>query len=164
MHIINTGGTFNKKYDPLKGTLVIEKNNGIIKKILELYPYHSYSLEGIVFKDSLELIDEDRALILQYIQDCDDEHIIIIHGTDTMDQTANYIAPYIKDKVIMITGAMIPFSIDPLEAVSNIALCLGFFKNNPQKGTYICMSGLIEPFDNIYKNKVKGVFEQKTVL
>ncbi|MDD5052442.1 MAG: asparaginase domain-containing protein [Sulfuricurvum sp.] len=157
MLIINTGGTFNKRYDPIRGELFVPKDNEAIEKILQSL-VSRVSLEGIIYKDSLEMDNHDRACLAQTIAQSEEVLIIIIHGTDTMDLSAEYVASLALDKVIIFTGGMIPFSIDPIEATANLALAIGY-AHNAKNGVYIGMQGIIGSYDQVKKNKIAGKFE-----
>jgi L-asparaginase len=157
--ILNTGGTFNKLYDQIKGSLVVSKNNDAIKTILNHSKIDDISIDGILYKDSLDINDNDREVLVTYIKRLNYQKIIIVHGTDTMDITAEYIFNKIKDKTIILTGAMIPFSIDPIEATSNLSLAIGNIKLNNKNNIYIAMHGKVKKYNKIKKNRVLGVFQ-----
>ncbi len=55
-----------------------------------------FDVLNIISKDSLEMNDDDRELIVKTIKNCKNQNIIIVHGTDTMDLTAKYLDE--KDK------------------------------------------------------------------
>ena len=63
------------------------------------------------------------------------------------------------EKSILFTGAMVPFSIDPIEATANLASAIGFIHGVDRYGVYISMNGRIESYNNIKKNRTKGFFE-----
>jgi len=63
----------------------------------------------LMMKDSLEMTDEDRKIILGNCKKIAEDKILITHGTDTMVETAKVLANSIKDKTIVLTGAMIPY-------------------------------------------------------
>jgi len=157
--IINTGGTFNKQYNQLNGSLVIKKSNDLVKSILQKSKIENIEVEGIIYKDSLELTDDDRTLLAQYIQKVKYKKIVIIHGTDTMDQTAQFLNDTITDKQIVLTGAMVPYSITKVEAVSNMMMGYGYLLSNTQNGIFISMHGMVENYKKIKKNRVLGLFE-----
>ncbi len=157
--IINTGGTFNKRYNPLKGELEVPKDGVAVEAILR-YCYNTpYELINIVHKDSLEMNEADRELIAKTIQQSSHTKVLIIHGTDTMDVTATFLALHVKEKVITLTGAMVPFSIDGIEATANFMMALGHLSNNDTAGVYIAMHGMVATHSKIYKNRQKGIFE-----
>ena len=156
--ILNSGGTFNKFYDPITGKLDVVQNNRYIKKIFNRSKIDNIDINGILYKDSLDINNDDRKKIVDFIATKKYKKIIIIHGTDTMDKTAEYLAKYFLDKTIILTGAMVPFSIDEIEATSNLMLALGYIKATSQNGVFIAMHGLVESFKKIKKDRSKGIF------
>lgn len=157
--VINTGGTFNKQYNELNGNLIIKKNNNVVKKILSKSKIENIEIKGIIYKDSLDITNEDRKLLVKYINQSKYEKVMIIHGTDTMDQTALYIDKHIKDKQIVLTGAMVPYSINKIEAVANMMMGYGYLLSNEKNGVMISMHGMVKKYKKIKKNRELGVFE-----
>lgn len=161
--IINTGGTFNKIYNEVKGTLTVPKNNHAIKDMLKRFLKKNndkIEVKGIIFKDSLDFTNKDRELILNTIKNSSIKKIIIIHGTDTIDLSANFLQiQNLKGKQIVFTGAMKPYSIDPVEATANFASAYGYINALHSDGIYISMNGHIEKPYNIHKDKKHGIFE-----
>lgn len=157
MRIINTGGTFNKRYDPIKGELYVPQDNAALEAIINSLVI-DISFQGIIHKDSLEMDDNDRALLGQTIAQSDEQIIIVIHGTDSMDVSARYIASLVLDKVVVFTGSMIPFSIDPIEATANLSMAIGYARN-ADRGVHIVMQGVMGSFKQVKKNKSAGKFE-----
>lgn len=157
MLIINTGGTFNKRYDPIKGELFVSQDNSAIEAILTSLVI-DISLQGILYKDSLEMDDHDRSVLGKTITESEAKTIIVVHGTDTMDLSARYVANLALEKVIVFTGAMIPFSIDPLEATANLSMAIGY-ANNSSAGVHIVMQGIMGQYEQVKKNKSAGKFE-----
>jgi L-asparaginase len=158
--ILNTGGTFNKIYNPVKGKLEVSQNGEAIKEVLKYQNNLKYRLKNIIHKDSLDMNDEDRQNIMKHIEETQHSRVIVIHGTDTMDITAKFLSKYIKDKMVILTGAMVPFSIQQTGAATNFALAVGFSLNSFQKGVFISMQGMVEPFDKVYKNRKAGLFQR----
>jgi L-asparaginase len=159
--IINTGGTFNKIYNEIKGTLNIPQNNKTIKQIFKKSKINNVKIVGLLYKDSLNLTQEDRSVLVNYIKKSNYSKIIIIHGTDTIDKTALFLEKHIKNKTIILTGAMKPFEIEPIEATSNLFCAWGFLTNCNKKNIYISMHGLIKKHHKIQKNKQLGIFYKK---
>lgn len=158
MLILNSGGTFNKRYNPLNGELEVPYDNIAIEKIM-LNVNGAYNLAGVVYKDSLEMDSNDRKMLANIIFESTDDKFIIIHGTDTMHVTAEFLSEIFEDRKIVLTGAMKPLEIDNIEASFNLGMAIGFMHSEVQNGVYICMSGLIEPWNQIVKNKSIGKFE-----
>ena len=109
--------------------------------------------------DSLEMTDTDREIIISHCKQCDEEKIIITHGTDTMDITALQLGAAKLDKTIVLTGAMIPYKFGSSDGLFNLGSALAFVQTLP-KGVYVVMNGKYFNFDNVRKNKSTGIFEE----
>jgi L-asparaginase len=157
MRILNTGGTFNKRYDSIKGELFVPNDNLAVEQIVKSLVIPA-PLQGVLYKDSLEMDNHDRSVLAHTIASLDEKIIIVVHGTDTMDLSAEYVARLGLDKVIVFTGAMIPFSIDSLEATANLSMAIGYAQN-AESGVYIVMQGIMGQYNQVKKNKVAGKFE-----
>ncbi len=155
--IIDTGGTFNKIYNHIEGILEVDSST---KALLEISQKWQRELEilSIIGKDSLEFTSGDRVLLLGTINLSEHEDIIVIHGTDTMDTTAAYLADAEMEKRVLLTGAMVPYSIDPVEAVANFASAYGYMQSLQEYGIYIAMNGIIAPYNKIIKDRNAGRF------
>jgi len=158
MLILNSGGTFNKRYNPISGELEVPFDNYAIEKILDSF-HEDYNLAGVVYKDSLEMDLSDRKMLASIIMESNEETFIIVHGTDSMQLSAEFLDEIFDDRKIVLVGAMNPFEIDKIEASLNLGIAIGFSKVNTQKGVYICMNGYIEVWNKLEKNKQKGQFE-----
>ncbi|MEA3553054.1 MAG: asparaginase domain-containing protein [Campylobacterota bacterium] len=157
--ILNTGGTFSKVYNELTGELIVPKNNDAVNTIIKYSKLSKVLVDGLIYKDSLKMNNNDRDKLVEYINNSDFEKIIIIHGTDTISITASYLNRKIKNKRIILTGSMIPFSINPIEATANLMMAYGFINNCKKNNIYICMHGLIKKHTKINKNRELGVFQ-----
>ena len=105
--------------------------------------------------------DADREFIVKTIKNIKNENIIIVHGTDTMDLTAKYLDEKIKDKTIILTGAMLPISINKIEATLNFSQAIGFLNANIENGIYISMHGSVKNYKKLIKNREIGKFLEK---
>ena len=104
--ILTTGGTFDKVYFDANSEYSI--GDPCITSILDEGNVNSdYRIQSILKKDSLDITSKERHIIKNSVQECEEERIIIIHGTDTMVETAKSLED-IKDKTIVLTGAMQP--------------------------------------------------------
>ena len=158
MLILNSGGTFNKRYNPLSGELEIPYDNEVIDRVLQSADFE-YDLAGVVYKDSLEMDMNDRKMLANIIMESKDDTFIIVHGTDTINVTAEFLSEIFEDRKIILTGAMNPFEIDNVEASLNLGIAIGFAKAKPENAVYITMNGFIESCDNLVKNRTLGKFE-----
>jgi L-asparaginase len=159
--IINTGGTFNKIYNPINGQLEIQNNDEVIENLLKsIGSNHEFKIIGTIYKDSLEMNDDDREKISETLLTTEEKKVIIIHGTDTIHETAQFLSERIFGKTIVLVGAMKPISINPIDGTLNLGVALGFLQHDPFDRIYISMSGLILPFEKITKNREFGVFQE----
>jgi L-asparaginase len=160
--IINTGGTFNKIYNSIKGELEVPSDDIGVTSILKYFYNLDYEIKNIIHKDSLEITNSDREEIVELIANSSKDKILIIHGTDTMDKTATYIQENIEDKTVILTGAMVPVSIDSVEASSNLSMAIGYLLGCTKQGVYIAMHGLVDTHQKVYKDREVGVFKLST--
>ena len=159
--VINTGGTFNKRYNPLSGELEVPKDSLALDEIISYCYNIDFDVLNIISKDSLEMNDDDRELIVKTIKNCKNQNIIIVHGTDTIDLTAKYLDERIKNRNIVLTGAMLPISINKVEATLNFSQAIGFFNSNCENGIYISMHGSVKNYKKLVKNRELGKFLEK---
>lgn len=162
--IINTGGTLNKRYDPLTGHLRVPSDEQALVPLLEsAAPNLALHIQGLIHKDSLEMTDEDRQLIAATIHALPDSlqsaPVIIVHGTDTLHQTALALDAANLNRPVILTGAMRPAELDPRESALHLGLALGFIAAGPLPGIYIAMHGRVLPFAQLIKNQRLGVFQ-----
>ena len=111
-----------------------------------------------VYKNSLDFTQEDRETILKEIQNSTSDKIIIIHGTDTVDLTAKFIDGKVADKKIVFTGAMVPMSIDEVEATMNFSQAIGFLNAPIENGIYLSMHGSVIEHSKLVKDRSVGQF------
>lgn len=115
-------------------------------------------LQTLMMIDSLDMTDKDRALILENCENTPETKIVITHGTDTMIETAEVLASGIKDKTIVLTGAMVPYTFGSSDGLFNLGTAIAFVQTLPP-GVYIAMNGKYFNWDNVRKNKEIGEFE-----
>jgi len=155
--IITVGGTIDKIYFDAKSEYEVGPPN--IEKVLgELNLSIDYSIVSLLRKDSLDMTDSDRSLIYESVSKDSSDRILITHGTDTMVETAKYLAD-IKDKTIVLTGAHEPALFKTSDAIFNIGFALGALQVL-EKGSYIAMNGMVFQADKVWKNVEKNRFEQ----
>jgi L-asparaginase len=117
-----------------------------------------YETEVLTLKDSLEMTDADRSNILAACERATEERIIIIHGTDTMSETAKILGTARLSKTIVITGAMIPYQVNRSDAMFNLGFALGVVQVL-SAGIYVAMNAQVFPWDKVRKNRERGTFE-----
>ena len=158
MHIrfITMGGTIDKIYfdalseyaigdSPLQGILA----EGMVDFEFDIVP--------LLKKDSLEMTDEDRALLRAYIEDDDGSLYVVTHGTDTMPVTAEALLG-IDGKTIVLTGALSPARFRTTDAVFNVGMAVAAVQV-AKPGVYIAMSGQVFEAGTVRKNRAENRFE-----
>ena len=157
LRIIATGGTFDKHYNELNGTLAFTESHlpAAIKRARITTPCE---LEVVSLLDSLDMVDADRQRVLAACQAASEKAIVIVHGTDTMKETAAVLGPAELGKTIVLTGAMIPYEIANSDALFNLGFACAAAQTLPP-GVYVAMNGQIFAWDNVQKNRTAGVFQ-----
>jgi len=115
-------------------------------------------VQTVILKDSLDILDADREAITAACQASREERILITHGTDTIVQTARCLAQTVPGRTIVLTGAMVPFSVNNSDALFNFGFALGVLQVLPA-GVYVAMNGRVFPWGEVRKNRDAGWFE-----
>ncbi|MGB3005839.1 MAG: asparaginase domain-containing protein [Chitinophagaceae bacterium] len=158
IRIFITGGTFDKEYNELNGQLFFKDTH--MHDLLELGRNKvEVEIRTLMMVDSLEMTNEDRELIVHQCNHSEEDRIVITHGTDTMSDTAQFLAQKVKNKTIVLTGAMIPIKFGSSDGLFNLGSALAFAQTL-SPGVYIAMNGRYFTADNVRKNKQTGMFEE----
>lgn len=158
IRIFITGGTFDKEYNELNGQLYFKDTH--LHDLLEMGRSQvPVEIRTLMMIDSLEMTDDDRELIVHQCNNADESQIVITHGTDTMSDTAKVLAEKVKNKTIVLTGAMIPIKFGSSDGLFNLGSALAFVQTLPA-GVYVAMNGRYFTWDNVRKNKQTGIFEE----
>ena len=156
--IFATGGTFDKEYNEINGELFFKKTH--LAELLDLGRSQlNVKIETLMMVDSLEMTEDSKKYIIEKCKEEKTDRIIITHGTDTMVETAALLAKSIKDKTIILTGAMIPIKFGSSDGLFNLGSALSFIQVI-DSGIYITMNGRYFQWDNVKKNKKLGIFER----
>lgn len=157
IQFITTGGTIDKIYfDALSQFEVGESQ---VKHILtEGLVAFDYDVVALLQKDSLEMNDEDRQLLRDYIENSDASHFVVTHGTDTMPETAKALDG-IDGKTIVLTGALTPARFKTTDAIFNVGMAVAAVQA-AAPGVYIAMSGQLFEAGHVRKNRAENRFEE----
>ena len=160
IRIFVTGGTFDKEYNELAGSLAFNETH--LSEMLRLGRCRlDVSVTTLMMIDSLDMTDADRALIVERCRQAAEPRVLITHGTDTMVETARALAAAFPDaagRTIVLTGAMIPYAFGSSDGLFNLGSALSFVQVLPP-GVYVAMNGRYFPWDRVRKNRETGVFE-----
>ena len=155
--ILATGGTIDKFYS-VAGTLDIGKPaaHDVLSRVLTDI---RFDIRALIGKDSLDMTDEDRAELVA-LDAVEHDQVLITHGTDTMSESARYIAEHAElgSKVVVLTGAMQPAVMAHSDAGFNLGAAISAL-NLLEPGVYISMSGRIFPAHTVRKDRARGIFE-----
>jgi L-asparaginase len=155
--IFTTGGSIDKGYSTKESEFIVGEPT-IEQILIESNVTLDYEIESLIKKDSLEINDDDRRAIYERIKADPNRYIVITHGTDTMIQTAQALSQ-IKDKVIVLTGAMQPAAFKVSDAAFNIGGAFLSVQTLPE-GVYIAMNGRIFNPQESIKNLELECFEE----
>jgi L-asparaginase len=158
IRIFATGGTFDKEYDMINGRLYFNQTN-IDEMLQKGRCTMPYTIETLMMIDSLEMTDSDRAKILSHCKSTVEDKILITHGTDTITDTAAFLAKENLNKTIVFTGALIPYSLGSSDGMFNLGSAFAFVQTLPV-GVYIVMNGKYFLWDEVQKNRASGYFEK----
>jgi len=158
---ITTGGTIEKTYNEQDGSL--KNYSSILTKILDSLRLPDLQIQqrNIIFKDSLDMTDEDRDLVLRLtkLEMKNADAVIILHGTDTLELTGELLYQEIPEPScpIIFTGAMRPYEFRDSDAMQNVTeSLLAAHLINP--GIYVVMHNRLLRFPGVYKDKDKRTF------
>jgi L-asparaginase len=159
IRVFITGGTFDKTYDEISGKLLFEDTH--IHEMLQLGRCRlDLAVRTLMMVDSLDMTDADRRLILENCRSAAEERILLTHGTDTMTDTARVLGEAGLPKVIVLTGAMVPYAFGSSDGLFNLGSALSFVQALPH-GVFVAMNGRCLPWDDVVKNRELGIFENR---
>ncbi len=156
IYVVTTGGTIEKAYSEQTGS--VANLNSKIERYLQLLrlPDSEVNVVPLLNKDSLEMTDVDRALMLATVRGLLNENarIIIAHGTDTMVQTGLFLKQSLPDiKVpIVLTGAMAPLGFEGSDGLQNLTESL-FAVRLLSPGIFVVMHNQVFPVDRVKKDQ-----------
>ena len=155
--IIVTGGTFDKHYDAIKGELTFKDTHlpAILEQARVKVPVE---IEINQLIDSLHMTDEHRSRVLAACRAAPESSLVVVHGTDTMAETAALVGRAELAKTVVFTGAMIPYSVQGSDALFNLGFALALARTLPP-GAYVAMNARVFRWDDVRKDKASGVFE-----
>ena len=157
LRIIASGGTFDKHYDAISGQLGFGASHlpaALLRSRITL----SHALEVLPLLDSLEMQESDRQRLLASCRQAPEAAIVIIHGTDTMRESAAVLGMAALDKTVILSGAMIPYEVAGSDALFNLGFAIGVAQTLPA-GVYVAMNGRVFAWDKVGKNRSAGIFE-----
>ncbi len=157
IRFITTGGTIDKIY--FDAMSQFEVGDSQVRHILqEGLVQFDYDVVPLFQKDSLEMTDSDRSKLRDYIAADDATLYVITHGTDTMTETAQYLAG-LDNRTIVLTGALSPARFRSSDAMFNVGMAVAAVQV-ARPGVYIAMSGQVFSAGETRKNRDENRFER----
>lgn len=160
VQVFVTGGTFDKEYNFITGELYFKDSH--LKEMFERGRCKvNLDIKTLMMIDSLEMAEADWQIVEHNCRRTKSNQILITHGTDTIVNTARYLAnANIEGKTIVLTGAMIPYAFgSSSDGFFNLGTALTMVQLLPA-GVYIAMNGRSFNWDNVRKNRETGFFEE----
>lgn len=153
--VVSTGGTIDKVYFDARSNY--EVGESVVGDLLRQAKVRlPFELLPVLRKDSLDITDEERAMIRDRIAARPERRVIVTHGTDTMVETARVLAG-LPDRTIVLTGSLSPARFAQTDAVFNVGMAFAAVQTLPP-GVYIVMNGQVFAGDRVTKDKEHNVF------
>lgn len=159
VRVLVAGGTIDKVYDAAEGRLGFARTQVLEMLRQSRVPLPDECVQTVLLKDSLDMVEADREAISAACLAAPEKRLLITHGTDTMVQTAQHLAQRVAAHTVVLTGAMVPFSVSHSDALFNFGFALAAVRLLPQ-GIYVAMNGAIFPWNAVRKNRAAGWFEK----
>ena len=157
--ILITGGTLDKVHDTVTENLIfLQDGHSQMGDLLRIGRCHFARTQDVLQKDSLDMDDKDRQAVLNAILTAEENHIVITHGTGTMEQTVQYLDGKTGNKTIVLTGAMRPFSLGKSDAAFNVGGAVIAAQTLPA-GIYAVMNGRVFAAKDVHKDTKAGRFD-----
>lgn len=162
--ILTTGGTISKTYDERQGLLANVRS--VLDDILahlrlpDLFVRHV----NVVNKDSLDLTDEDRQVIVAAIRDAlpSSDALVVLHGTDTLAKTGEQVHRELSGDLripVVFTGAMRPYEFRDSDALQNVTEAL-LAARLVDPGVWLAMHNRVLPFPGVFKDRQTLTFRR----
>ncbi|NNF58444.1 MAG: asparaginase [Rhodothermaceae bacterium] len=160
VQIFTTGGTIDKIYFDAKSDYQIGDPQ-IVEILRTAGVSFSYECETLMHKDSLDLTDEDRALIARRVVEAEADRVILTHGTDSMVHTAKTVLEALGPhpiKTVVLVGSLAPARFRTTDAEFNIGFAAAAVQAL-SPGVYITMNGGVFRPHEARKNRELNRFE-----
>ena len=160
LHILTTGGTIDKVYFDAQSAF--EVGQPLVADILETAGVSlHYHVEVLMQKDSLDLTEADRALIIERVRASPARRILVTHGTDTMADTARAVEHALgeaSERTVVFVGSLAPARFKSSDAEFNVGFACAAVQALPP-GVYIAMNGRAFGASQVRKNRKQNRFE-----
>ncbi|XP_022095674.1 uncharacterized protein LOC110981935 isoform X2 [Acanthaster planci] len=159
--VLQTGGTIDKDYPRRVGGYAFEiGESAVIGMMQRIQPDLQFTFKTVCQKDSQDMVDGDREFLWKACLEAPQTKILITHGTDTMIDTAAYLARKEPppQKMIVLTGAFLPATFKLSDAEFNVGVSLGALQCLTETNVYVSMSGRVHRWDRVTRDSDSGKF------
>ncbi|MAD34675.1 MAG: asparaginase [Planctomycetes bacterium] len=157
---VQTGGTIDKDYPRSRGGYAFEIGEPAAGRLMERWQATiDFCSQTACRKDSTEITDEDRAALAALIADDPNDHVVVTHGTDTLLETAAFLADRVGGKRVVLTGAMRPERFSDSDAPLNLGCAVGALQL-ADPGVYVAMHGVVGRYDQVRRSADTHRFER----
>lgn len=158
--LVSTGGTIEKTYHPLSGTL--SNTMSVLDHMLAQIRTPDLVIERVQLmnKDSLDMTDGDHQLVATtaHTKAASAQGVIVVHGTDRLaisgEATHSRGVPPVP---IVFTGAMRPYELRDTDALQNLVEAL-LAVRLVDPGVFVAMHNRLLRFPGVTKDRQAGTF------
>ena len=152
--LISTGGTIEKTYDALSGTLA--NHVSVLDVMLASLELRGASIErfALMNKDSLDMSEADHNSIAEqaHLHAQNFDGVVVVHGTDRLTKSGDAICAHGRPRVpVVLTGAMRPYELRTTDALQNLTEAL-LAVQLLSSGVYVAMHNNVLEFPGVSKD------------
>ena len=164
--VLGMGGTIDKDYPRSTMGYAFEIDEPAAERILAAMPFCSlrWSIQSICKKDSTEINDRDRELLVEAIRSTTASKVLVTHGTDTMIETAQFVkrSRASASCAVAFTGAMKPERFYDSDATFNVGVAVGALGLISQGEVVVCMGGKVLEASKCVRDLTTGLFNDSS--
>jgi L-asparaginase len=163
--LISTGGTIEKTYEELGGTLSNRVSVlDVMLAQLELRGMEAITRVALMNKDSLEMTPSDHDRIAEEVERQSRGHdgVVVVHGTDRLAHSGEATLERLRAAggprvPVVFTGAMRPFELRRTDATQNLTEAMLAVQILPP-GVYVSMHNRVLAFPGVRKDPATLTF------
>lgn len=165
--VITTGGTIAKTFNEFDGSL--RNDRPVIEGLIAALrlPDITTRFVHVLNKDSLDMTDADRRLILDAVREAagESDAVVVVHGTDTLSLTGEILCSELAGVrvPIVLTGAMRPYEFRDSDAVQNVTEAM-LACRLALPGVYVAMHNRLLRFPGVTKDRANLTFINETKI
>ena len=143
--VIGMGGTIDKDYPRAHSGYAFEICEPAAERVLAQFPFLGvdWRVESVCAKDSTEITDADRELLVAAVRRSEEARVVVTHGTDTLIETAQYLhrSGAAANKAVALVGSMKPERFNDSDAHFNLGAAVSATSLLPRGSVAVVMGG-----------------------